>query len=84
MDGGRLGRGRHALLMCIREVLQENNVQYSMPTFRSGSYISAPADRTDGNNVAPQGTDFAPPHIGIQQAVGRFAQSAPWNPLARS
>ena len=86
MDQGRLNVARHGILMCVRRVLNEQNVIYSMPTFRSGSHISAPPGRLNddgpgqnGNATHPSAT---PPNMGVQQAVGRASQAG-WLPGQR-
>ena len=64
MDQGRLNIGRHGLIMTIRNVLNEQKITYSLPTFRGGG----------GYGPGPMG-NMSPPSQPVQQAVGRASQA---------
>ena len=77
VDQGRLNLARHGLLMCVRRVLNEQNVVYSMPTFRGGGGAAGPP----GSHSAPSPAS-GPPETAVQQSVGRASQSG-WLPGQR-
>ena len=64
VDQGRLNIGRHGLIMTIKNVLNEQNITYSMPTFRGGG----------GYGPGPMG-NMSPPSQPVQQAVSRASQA---------
>lgn len=86
VDQGRLNVARHGLYMCIRQVLNEQNVVYSMPTFRSGGSVSTPpglgrnGDAAGSSHAPPPGA--TPPSVPVQHAVSRASQAG-WLPGQR-
>ena len=85
MDQGRLNVARHGLYMCVRQVLNDQNVVYSMPTFRGGGGLSQPPgmrSNGQGGDVHDPAVGAAPPDLGVQQSVGRASQSG-WLPGQR-
>lgn len=91
VDQGRLNLARHGLFMCVRQVLNEQNVMYSMPSFKTGGGMAMPPGMRSGHaspNVNGQQdvhepyVGAAPPSMGVQQAVGRASQAG-WLPGQR-
>ena len=71
VDQGRLNIGRHGLIMTIKNVLNEQNITYSLPTFRGGG----------GYGPGPMGN--SPPSQPVQQAVGRASQAVRHSQVVR-